>query len=106
MLEEVSGDVKGGQQQLGLDVLVDVVEAGHVRSSVTHHEVSGLSGELGHDLVGGGELGDVALELCHARQRGHRLQVHGNNLDVLTLCLWSLELEKRSNFKLFLNFPT
>ena len=94
MLEEVSGDVKGGQQQLGLDVLVDVVKAGHVRSSVTHHEVSGLSGELGHDLVGCGELGDVALELCHARQRGHRLQVHRHDLDVLPLSLGSLKLRE------------
>ena len=92
MLEEVSGDVKGGQQQLGLDVLVDVVKAGHVRSSVTHHEVSGLSGELGHDLVGCGELGDVPLELYYARERGHGLEIHGNYLDILLLSLRPLEL--------------
>ena len=92
VLEDMSGDVKGSQQELGLDVLVNVVESSHIWSAVTDHEVSLASSEVLHDLVGCGELGDVPLELYYARERGHGLEIHGNYLDILPLSLRPLEL--------------
>ena len=68
------------------------MEASHVRSPVTDHQVSRAALELRDDLVGCGELGDVALQLDDARKGGHGLQVYGNYLDVLPLNLWSLKL--------------
>ena len=39
------------------------------------------------DLVGGGELGDVSLELGDPGQRRHGLQVHRHDLHLLPLLL-------------------
>ena len=92
VLENMGGDVQGSQQELGLDVLVNIVESSHVRSAVTDHEVSLATCEVLHDLVGGGELGYVPLQLHHAREGCHRLEIHGNYLDIFPLSLGPLDL--------------
>jgi len=71
-LEQVSGDVHGGQQQLRLHILVQVVESGDVRRAVKHDQVHQLAAvELGEYFFGGALLSDVALQLRDAGQRGH-----------------------------------
>ena len=92
------GDVESSQEELGLDVLVNVVEARHVRRPVTDHQVGRATSELRHDLVGRGELRDVALQLDHPWQWSHGLQVNGDYLDIFPLSLRSLQLSRRSNF--------
>ena len=41
--EGVGGDVEGGEEELRLHVLVDVVETSHIRSAVTHHKIGEIS---------------------------------------------------------------
>ena len=74
-----------------LDIFVNIMETSHVRSPVTDYQVSTAALKLRHDLVGGGELGDIALQLDDTRQGGHGLQVNGNYLDIFPLNLWSLK---------------
>ena len=40
-----------GEQQLGLDVLVNVVQAGHVGRAVAHHKVRHAAAEVRDDLT-------------------------------------------------------
>jgi len=83
-LEQVSGDVHGGQQQLCLHILVQIVEPSDVRRAVEHDQVHQLAVvELGEYLFGGTLLGDVALQLHDAGERGHRLQVDCDDLHVV-----------------------
>ncbi|KAE9523260.1 hypothetical protein AGLY_016360, partial [Aphis glycines] len=73
-----------GQQQLCLHILVQIVEPGDVRRAVEHDQVHQLSlVELGKYLFGGTLLGDVALQLHDAGERGHRLKVDRDDLHVI-----------------------
>ena len=48
--------------------------------------------EAGIYLVGGGQLGDVALHLDDPGEGRHGLQVHRHDLHLLSLLLWPLKL--------------
>ena len=50
------------------------------RVGVEDHQVGALAREVGDDLLGRLHLGDVALQLHHALERRHGLQVHGHDL--------------------------
>lgn len=85
-----------GQEQLRLDVLVEIVESSYcllrkrsariessavtIRCTVADDDLGTLAVKVLDDLFGRGKFGDVALNLDHARDRRHRLQVHGDNL--------------------------
>jgi len=80
-----------GEEQLGLDVLVEVVQAGHcrfskaaqglrtIRSTVADDQIGQIAFEVRNDLLRRCRLGDVALQLGDARQRRHRLEIDSDN---------------------------
>jgi hypothetical protein len=63
-------NVKGRQDQLGLNVLVHVVESSDVWGSIATHKVGLLALEMGNNLFGRGFLCNVSLDLNDAWYRG------------------------------------
>lgn len=66
------------QQELRLDKLVEVVQTGHVGRAVADDEVRSPPLEVRDDLFRRTRLGDVALDLDHARYRCLRADVRGS----------------------------
>jgi len=58
------------EKELRLDELVEVVQARDVWCAVAHDEVGAAALEVRDDLLGRARLGDVALDLDDAGQRG------------------------------------
>ena len=75
--EQETGDGEGGQHQLGLHVLVHVVETRHVGGAVADDELGG-SAETGEHGLGSGGAGNVALQHVHAGERSHLLEIDGD----------------------------
>ena len=60
-------------------MFIECVDACDVGSTIAEDEVDGLLGEVGEDGVDGGGGGDVALEDVDAGDRGHLLEVDGDD---------------------------
>ena len=80
--QDVAGDVEGRQQQLRLHILVNVVHARDVGGTIAHHQIRRLASEKRNDFMSRAGAGDVALQLVHAGNRRHFLQVDGHNAGV------------------------
>ena len=83
--QDVTRDVDGGQEELALDVLVDVVQSRHVGGAVAHDQFGPPAAEVPDDGLGGLEGGDVALEAVDAGEGRHGLEIDRDDLHLLLL---------------------
>lgn len=84
--QQARGDAERGEDELRLAELIEVVHARHVGRTVRHDQVRPRALKVREDRLGRGALRNVALQLQHAGQGGHGLQVHRHQAHLRLLC--------------------
>jgi hypothetical protein len=77
-LEDSHGKPKGSGDKLCLQELVQAVEACDVWGAIADDKLGAATGEKGDYHFRSFRLGDVTLELDHARKGSHLVKVHGD----------------------------
>ena len=83
LLEALGRSGQGSLQELGLEVLIDLVKSREVGSSVAHYEVCWFIFEHLEDSIHGLFGCDVSLKYFDSVNRFHLLQVHGDNSNIV-----------------------
>lgn len=68
--------VQCSNYELWLNILIDIVEAGYIRSSITDNQISSLPTELVEHLIDSRLLSDISLNLHNIVQRSHFLEIN------------------------------